>query len=43
MGSCCSAITLFTFHIYLGIFLAQGGSLPKIRMRDDSCAATETA
>lgn len=30
MGSCCSAITLFTFHIYLGIFLAQGGSLPRL-------------
>lgn len=30
MGSCCSAITLLTFHIYLGIFLAQGGSLPRL-------------
>lgn len=30
MGSCCSAIALFTFHIYLGIFLAQGGSRPRL-------------
>lgn len=30
MGSCCSAIALFTFHIYLGIFLAQGGSLTRL-------------
>lgn len=30
MGSCCSAVALFTFHIYLGIFLAQGGSLPRL-------------